>query len=297
MSFDDYKDRSAKEAAAAFKKIAKYVLHWTKDARHRNLDPEQWGDPAADHPDGRDPERRKFMMRMAKRVPEVETELREIAALGDGADRQVRLKEWQDKWHLAPWCARVLLHYRLPRDPRGSDILQAAMHHRSELIAKGEIIMDPPPAPGAPDPWYPEPEDDIPDEDEDWYYEDIRFRPRELVLGPYSRFYYSPTRETPAQFKADVLREVGDAINQHCVQVFAEAEEMGLKRVREKREDEHYDWLIRYQVRGEEITDIMRPAGAKVAVHEWDKVKKAIWATADRLGLKPRPMGRTTHRK
>ncbi len=106
-----------------------------------------------------------------------------------------------------------------------------------------------------------------------------------LQLGP---FYHDPTWRGRADFKAHVLAQATRAIDDYSNRIDTAAEAAGLKRAPRRREVEHFDWLARYQVKGESFASIANTASYKFQGGR-QTVRKAIVALAEYLGLKLRP--------
>ena len=82
-----------------------------------------------------------------------------------------------------------------------------------------------------------------------------------LQLGP---FYHDPTWRSRGVFKAYVLERVGQALDDYCNRIEAAALAAGLKRAPRKREVGHFDWLARYQIKGESFASIAHTASYKI---------------------------------
>ena len=111
------------------------------------------------------------------------------------------------------------------------------------------------------------------------------FRVKRLRVGP---FYHDPTWRSPGEFKADVLEQVREALNDYCARTEAAALAAGLKRAPRKRELEHFDWLARYQLKGESFSSIAKTTRYKFAGGR-QTVRKAITELAKFLDLTLRP--------
>jgi hypothetical protein len=106
-----------------------------------------------------------------------------------------------------------------------------------------------------------------------------------LQLGP---FYHDPTWRSRGDFKAYVLREARRAVDNYCERIKAAALAAGLKHAPRKREVEHFDWLVRYQVKGESFASIGATASYKFNGGR-QTVRKAIIGLAEYLALTLRP--------
>lgn len=106
-----------------------------------------------------------------------------------------------------------------------------------------------------------------------------------LQLGP---FYHDPTWRGRGDFKADVLEHVRHALDDYCDRIEAEALAAGLKRAPRKRGLEHFDWLGRYQVKGESFASIAKSASYRFEGGR-QTVRKAIIELAKYLQLTLRP--------
>jgi hypothetical protein len=101
-------------------------------------------------------------------------------------------------------------------------------------------------------------------------------------------FYHDPTWRSRRDFKAYVLAEVSRATENYCDQVEADALAAGLKRAPRKRGVEHFDWLARYQVKGEAFASIAETSSQKFVCGR-QTVRKAIIELAKYLELNLRP--------
>ncbi len=111
------------------------------------------------------------------------------------------------------------------------------------------------------------------------------FKIKPLRPGP---FYHDPTWQRRRDFKLDVLKELEHAIDEYCDQIEAAALAAGLKRAPRKRGVEHFDWLARYQVKGESFASIAETAPQKFAGGR-QTVRKAIIELWKYLELTLRP--------
>jgi hypothetical protein len=101
-------------------------------------------------------------------------------------------------------------------------------------------------------------------------------------------FYYDPTWRRRGDFKRYVLDKVAEALKHYCDRVESDAVAAGLKRSPKKREIEHFDWLARYQVKGESFASIAQNASYKFKGGR-QTVRKAVVELAEYLSLKLRP--------
>lgn len=106
-----------------------------------------------------------------------------------------------------------------------------------------------------------------------------------LQLEP---FYHDPTWRSRRDFKADVLERVRRALDDYCDRIEAAALAAGLKRAPRKRGVEHFDWLARYQVKGESFASIAKSASYKFQGGR-QTVRKTIIELAEYLQLTLRP--------
>ena len=106
-----------------------------------------------------------------------------------------------------------------------------------------------------------------------------------LKLGT---FYHDPTWRSRGAFKAHVLKRVGRTLDDYCNQIEAAALAAGLKRAPRKREVGHFDWLARYQIKGESFASIAHTASYKFQGGR-QTVRKAIIELAKYLELTLRP--------
>jgi GNAT superfamily N-acetyltransferase len=92
--------------------------------------------------------------------------------------------------------------------------------------------------------------------------------------------YYDPTWQRRGIFKRHVLEQVARDVDNHCDRIEAAALDAGLKRVSRKREVEHFDWLVRYQIKGDPYASI-----AQNASYKFKGGRKAIVDLAEHLAL------------
>ncbi len=113
----------------------------------------------------------------------------------------------------------------------------------------------------------------------------LPFAIKPLRPGP---FLHDPTWRTRRDFKAYVLRKVARAIDDYCDRIEAAALDAGLKRAPRKKGVDHFDWLARYQVKGESFAFIAKTASYKFKGGR-QTVHKAITELAKYLALTLRP--------
>jgi hypothetical protein len=111
------------------------------------------------------------------------------------------------------------------------------------------------------------------------------FAIRPLWLGA---FYHDPTWRSRGDFQADVLEQVRQALDDYCDRIEAAALAAGLKRATRKQGVEHFDWLARYQVKGESFASIAKAVRYKFGGGR-QTVRKAIIELAKYLELTLRP--------
>ena len=100
--------------------------------------------------------------------------------------------------------------------------------------------------------------------------------------------YHDPTWRSRRDFKAYVLAKVARATEDYCDWVEAESLAAGLKRAPRKRGVEHFDWLARYQIKGESFAAIATTESHKFGGGR-QTVRKAIIELAKYLELTLRP--------
>jgi hypothetical protein len=103
-----------------------------------------------------------------------------------------------------------------------------------------------------------------------------------LELGEYR---WDPTWLRRADFKKNVLEEWKNALNDYCDRIESAALKEGLKRTPRMTEDQHFDWLIRYQVKGESFAAIARTISTPDHPGRRQTVHKAITELAQYLSL------------
>jgi hypothetical protein len=111
------------------------------------------------------------------------------------------------------------------------------------------------------------------------------FKITPLRFGP---FYYDPTSRRPAEFKQYVCERVNEGLDYYCKQIEETARTLGLKRAPRRREPEHFDWLVRYQVKAESFASIAQNSSYKFQGGR-QTVRKAAVALAEDLALTLRP--------
>ncbi len=114
-----------------------------------------------------------------------------------------------------------------------------------------------------------------------------------LLPGP---FYLDLTYLKRSDFKGLVLKKVAHAVDEYCDRTEAAARAAGLKRAPRKRGLEHFDWLARYQVKGESFVSIARNPGYKFKGGR-QTVHKAITQLAKYLELTLRSSTNKTSRR
>ena len=67
----------------------------------------------------------------------------------------------------------------------------------------------------------------------------------------FREFYHDPTWRRRKHFEKYVHEQVRQALRDYCNRVERSAMAVGLKRAPRRRELEHFDWIVRYQVRAE----------------------------------------------
>jgi len=102
-----------------------------------------------------------------------------------------------------------------------------------------------------------------------------------LILEP---FYHDHTWRSRAEFKACVQAKMERATEDYCDRIDANALAAGLKRAPRKRQAEHFDWLARYQVKGETFASIAETSSQKF-VGGRQTVRKAVTELAKYLEL------------
>jgi hypothetical protein len=111
------------------------------------------------------------------------------------------------------------------------------------------------------------------------------FSIKPLVIGP---FYFDPTQRRWAPFKRSVHEQVETELEKYGRQIESDALSAGLKRTPRKPAIGHFDWLARYQVRGESFASIAKHADFQLAGGR-QTIRKAAVKLAAYLGLSLRP--------
>jgi hypothetical protein len=111
------------------------------------------------------------------------------------------------------------------------------------------------------------------------------FRIEPLNFEP---FYHDPIWRRRSDFKRSVLEKVNERLDAYCDQVEADALTAGLKRSPRRRDELHFDWLVRYQVLGESYASIAKRSayrfnGGRQTIH------KAVVELAKYIELTLRP--------
>jgi hypothetical protein len=101
-------------------------------------------------------------------------------------------------------------------------------------------------------------------------------------------FYHDPTWRPRRNFEKYVLEEVRQALKDYCDRIEGSAVAVGLKRAPRRRESEHFDWIVRYQIKGESFASIARKASYKFMGGR-QTVRKAVVELAEYLELTLRP--------
>ncbi len=101
-------------------------------------------------------------------------------------------------------------------------------------------------------------------------------------------FYHNPTWRRRRDFEKYVLEQVRQALNDYCDRIESSAVAAGLKRAPRRRELEHFDWIVRYQIKSESFTSIAQNASYKFKGGR-QTVRKAVVELAKYLELTLRP--------
>ena len=80
-----------------------------------------------------------------------------------------------------------------------------------------------------------------------------------------------------------MLKQVRTFLNKYCDRVEADALRAGLKRAPKKRGEQHFDWLVRYQIKGESFASIAKDPAYRVRGRQ--TVQKAVTELAEYLGV------------
>jgi hypothetical protein len=114
------------------------------------------------------------------------------------------------------------------------------------------------------------------------------FFPFKIEPLRFREFYHDPTWRGRKDFERYVLEQVRQALRDYCDRVERSAVAAGLKRAPRRRELEHFDWIVRYQVKAESFASISRNASYKLTGGR-QTVRKAIVELAEYLELTLRP--------
>ena len=82
--------------------------------------------------------------------------------------------------------------------------------------------------------------------------------------------------------------EIRQVLKDYCDRIESSAVTAGLKRAPRRRELEHFDWIVRYQIKGETFASIARNASYKFMGGR-QTVRKAVVELAEYLELTLRP--------
>jgi len=169
---------------------------------------------------------------------------------------RANVKAWARAWHLKDrWCENIALHcllhlcYKVATE-------QSAVAQAIGITWSGPAPDEMPPA---------------------------------LTLSPAFSFLILPgwdvLSRTRADFEVEARGGFEKALKQYCECRVTEAQKRGLEKVPEKRTLEHYDWLARYQVKGESCATIWHnlPLGEKRSSRR--AVEKAIHMVAAEIEL------------
>ncbi len=162
-----------------------------------------------------------------------------------GPDNAEMLQTWGKRWHLSdPWCLV------LARD--------TARWYSTNPDAKG---------------W-----------DFEQYGIVAGYFPFDFAPLRFEPFYFDPTWRRRGDFKKDVFDTVARGVDAYCNQIEAGALAAGLKRATRSKAIEHFDWLVRYQVKGESFAFIAHNASYRFSGGR-QTVRKAIVELAQYLEL------------
>ncbi len=103
-----------------------------------------------------------------------------------------------------------------------------------------------------------------------------------------TEFYFDPTQRRRASFKRYVHERVEEELEKYCTRIESDALAAGLKRTPRKQVIKHFDWLARYQVRGESFASIAKHSDFHLAGGR-QTIRKAVIDLADYLSLRLRP--------
>lgn len=97
-------------------------------------------------------------------------------------------------------------------------------------------------------------------------------------------FYHDPTWRRRRDFEKYVFEKVRQALKDYCDRVESSAVAAGLKRAPRRRELEHFDWIVRYQIKSEPFASIAQNASYKFKGGR-QTVRKAVVELAKYLEL------------
>jgi hypothetical protein len=104
----------------------------------------------------------------------------------------------------------------------------------------------------------------------------------------FREFYHDPTWRRRKDFEKYVHEQVRQALKDYCDRIERGALAAGLKRAPRRRELEHFDWIVRYQIKRESFASIARNGSYKFMGGR-QTVRKAIVELAEYLELTLRP--------
>ena len=110
------------------------------------------------------------------------------------------------------------------------------------------------------------------------------FFPFEIKPLRFRLFYHDPTRRPRRDFEKHVLEEVRQTLKDYCDLIERGPVAAGLKRAPRRRELEHFDWIVRYQIKAESFASIARNASYKFKGGR-QTVRKAVVELAEYLAL------------
>jgi len=90
------------------------------------------------------------------------------------------------------------------------------------------------------------------------------------------------------EFEKYVLGEVRQALKDYCDRIESSAVAAGLKRAPRRREPEHFDWIVRYQIKSESFASIAQNASYKFMGARRQSAKRSV-ELAEYLELTLRP--------
>ena len=114
------------------------------------------------------------------------------------------------------------------------------------------------------------------------------FFPFEIEPLRLGSFYHDPMWWRRRDFEKYVLEKVRQALKDYCDRVESSAVAAGLKRAPRRRELEHFDWIVRYQIKSESFVSIAHNASYKFKGGR-QTVRKAVVELAKYLELTLRP--------